>query len=88
MRADVKQTDLKEAEAKRTDVKRADVKWTDLKRTDVQQADVKGTGMKRAKEKGTHVIVPNYCPRPPRSRTTDSFQGAGLLLPVILLRCI
>jgi len=27
-------------------------------------------------------------PSPPRSRTTDSCQGAELLLPVILLRCI
>jgi len=31
----------------------------------VQLADVKGMGVKRAKQKGTHVIVPNYYPRPP-----------------------
>ncbi len=62
--------DSKRADVKQTDVRRADVKRTDLKRTDVQLADVKGMGVKRAKEKGTHVMVPNYYPRPP---------GRGLL---------
>jgi uncharacterized protein YjbI with pentapeptide repeats len=71
-RAGVKRSDLKRSDLKRTDVKRADVKRTDVKRTYaqlayVQLAYVKGAGVEGANEneKGTHVIVPNYYPRPP-----------------------
>jgi len=57
--------DVKLADVKRTDLKRAEVKRTDVKRTYAQLADVKGMGVPGATEKGTHVIVPNYYPRPP-----------------------
>jgi hypothetical protein len=57
--------DVKLAGVKRTDLKRAEVKRTDVKRTYAQLADVKGMGVPGATEKGTHVIVPNYYPRPP-----------------------
>jgi len=57
--------DVKLAGVKRTDLKRAEVKRTDVKRTYAQLADVKGMGVNGATEEGTHVIVPNYYPRPP-----------------------
>jgi hypothetical protein len=81
--ADVKRSNLKRAEVQRTDLKRADVKRADVKRTDVRLAyvlaDVEG-----AKKKGANVIVPNYYPRPPRSRTTDSLQASAGLLVIFL----
>jgi uncharacterized protein YjbI with pentapeptide repeats len=91
-RAGVKRTDLKRAEVKRTDVKRmdaqladaqladaqlADAQLADAQLADAQLADVKGMGLNGATEEGTHVIVPNYYPRP---------LGRGPLTLATLLR--
>jgi hypothetical protein len=61
----VKQTDVERTDLKRAEVKRTDVQLADVQLADLQLADVKRMGVKRAKQKGTHVIVPNYYPRPP-----------------------
>ncbi len=75
--AGVKQTDLKRAEVKRTDVKRMDAQLAYVQLADAQLADVKGMGLNGATEEGTHVIVPNYYPRP---------LGRGPLTLATLLR--
>ncbi|MBW8831224.1 MAG: pentapeptide repeat-containing protein [Burkholderiales bacterium] len=86
--ADVKRSNLKRAEVQRTDLKRADVKRADVKRADVKRTDVRLAyvlaDVEGAKKKGANVIVPNYYPRPPRSRTTDSFQASAGLLVIFL----